>query len=81
MQLAVISDIHGNCYALDRVLHDIRQQGIEQHANLHHALRLAMGMAPGIMPCDMLRVRTRNIRLDERRIGVRRIGAGSSGRF
>ena len=29
MQLAVISDIHGNCFALDQVLADIRQQGIE----------------------------------------------------
>jgi len=29
VQLAVISDIHGNCFALDQVLADIRQQGIE----------------------------------------------------
>ena len=39
MQLAVISDIHGNCYALDRVLHDIRQQGIEQIVCLGDAIQ------------------------------------------
>lgn len=30
MRLAVISDIHGECFALDQVLQDIRRQGIEQ---------------------------------------------------
>jgi predicted phosphodiesterase len=30
MQLAVISDIHGNCFALDQVLEDIHRQSIEQ---------------------------------------------------
>lgn len=30
MQIAVISDIHGNCFALDKALEDIRRQGIEQ---------------------------------------------------
>lgn len=30
MRLAIISDMHGNYYAFDRVLEDIRQQGIEQ---------------------------------------------------
>lgn len=39
MQLAVISDIHGNCFALDRVLADIRRQGIEQIVCLGDALQ------------------------------------------
>ena len=39
MQLAVISDIHGNCCALDRVLDDIRQQGIEQIVCLGDAIQ------------------------------------------
>jgi putative phosphoesterase len=39
MHLAVISDMHGNCFALDRVLHDIRRQGIEQIVCLGDALQ------------------------------------------
>ncbi len=39
MQLAVISDIHGNCLALDRVLADIRQRGIEQIVCLGDAIQ------------------------------------------
>lgn len=39
MQLAVISDIHGNRYAFDRVLADIRQQGIEQIVCLGDAIQ------------------------------------------
>lgn len=39
MQLAVISDIHGNCFALDRVLQDIRAQGIEQIVCLGDAIQ------------------------------------------
>ncbi|HKV57639.1 MAG TPA: metallophosphoesterase family protein [Ktedonobacteraceae bacterium] len=39
MQLAIISDIHGNCYAFDRVLADIRQQGIEQIVCLGDAIQ------------------------------------------
>lgn len=30
MQVAIISDVHGNCFAFDVVLEDIRRQGIEQ---------------------------------------------------
>ncbi len=30
MRLAVISDIHGNYFALEHVLKDMRRQGIEQ---------------------------------------------------
>src|SRR5579875_577423 len=39
MQLAVISDIHGNCFALDQVLEDIRRQGIEQIVCLGDAIQ------------------------------------------
>lgn len=39
MRLAVISDIHGNCFALDSVLRDIRQQGIEQIVCLGDAIQ------------------------------------------
>jgi putative phosphoesterase len=39
MRLAIISDIHGECYALDQVLQDIRQQGIEQIVCLGDALQ------------------------------------------
>ncbi len=39
MRLAVISDIHGECFALDQVLQDIRQQGIEQIVCLGDALQ------------------------------------------
>lgn len=39
MQLAVISDIHGNCFALDRVLEDIRLQRIEQVVCLGDAIQ------------------------------------------
>lgn len=39
MQLAVISDIHGNCFALDEVLADIRRQGIERIVCLGDAIQ------------------------------------------
>lgn len=39
MRLAVISDIHGNCFALDSVLRDIREQGIEQIVCLGDAIQ------------------------------------------
>jgi putative phosphoesterase len=39
MRLAVISDIHGECFALDQVLQDIRRQGIEQLVCLGDALQ------------------------------------------
>ncbi|HET8840530.1 MAG TPA: metallophosphoesterase family protein, partial [Ktedonobacteraceae bacterium] len=39
MRLAVISDIHGNCFALDRVLEDIRQHSIEQLVCLGDAIQ------------------------------------------
>ena len=39
MRLAVISDIHGECFALDQVLQDIRRQGIEQMVCLGDALQ------------------------------------------
>ena len=39
MRLAVISDIHGECLALDQVLQDIRRQGIEQIVCLGDALQ------------------------------------------
>jgi putative phosphoesterase len=39
MRLAVISDIHGNCFAFDSVLRDIRHQGIEQIVCLGDAIQ------------------------------------------
>ena len=39
MRLAIISDIHGECYVLDQVLQDIRRQGIEQIVCLGDALQ------------------------------------------
>lgn len=39
MQLALISDIHGECSLLDQVLQDIRRQGIEQIVCLGDALQ------------------------------------------
>lgn len=39
MRIAVISDIHGNCFAFDNVLRDIRQQGIEQIVCLGDAIQ------------------------------------------
>src|SRR5690348_18489666 len=39
MRIAVISDIHGNCFAFDRVLEDIQQQGIEQIVCLGDAIQ------------------------------------------
>jgi predicted phosphodiesterase len=39
MRIAVISDIHGNCFALDRVLEDIRRQEIEQIVCLGDAIQ------------------------------------------
>src|SRR5260370_3742703 len=39
MHLAVMSDIHGECFALDQVLKDIRRQGIEQMVCLGDVLQ------------------------------------------
>jgi putative phosphoesterase len=39
MQLAIISDIHGSCFALDHVLKDIRDLGIERIVCLGDALQ------------------------------------------
>ena len=39
MRIAVISDIHGECFPFERVLQDIRQQGIEQIVCLGDALQ------------------------------------------
>lgn len=39
MRLAVVSDMHGNCFAFDRVLADIREQGIEQIVCLGDAIQ------------------------------------------
>lgn len=39
MRLAIISDIHGECYTLDLALQDIRRQGIEQIVCLGDALQ------------------------------------------
>lgn len=39
MRLAIISDIHGNCYAFDRVIRDMHVQGIEQIVCLGDALQ------------------------------------------
>ena len=45
MQIAVISDIHGNCFALDKALEDIHRQGIEQIVCLGDAIQ--GGAQPG----------------------------------
>jgi putative phosphoesterase len=39
MQIAVISDIHGNCFAFDKALEDICRQGIEQIVCLGDAIQ------------------------------------------
>ncbi len=39
MHLAIISDIHGNCFAFDQVLKEIRQRGIEHLMCLGDALQ------------------------------------------
>jgi putative phosphoesterase len=39
MRLAVISDIHGECFTLDQVLQDVQRQGIEQVVCLGDALQ------------------------------------------
>lgn len=39
MRLAIISDIHGNLFALEYVLEDIRRQGIEQIVCLGDAIQ------------------------------------------
>ncbi len=39
MRIAVISDIHGNCFALDAALADLRGQGIEQVVCLGDAIQ------------------------------------------
>jgi len=52
MRLAVISDMHGNCYALDQVLNDIHEQGIEQIVCLGDAIQ---GGAEPAQTLDRLR--------------------------
>lgn len=55
MDLAVISDIHGNCFALNHVLADIQRQGIERIVCLGDALQ------GGAQPAQTLgRLRTLN---------------------
>ncbi len=49
MQLAVISDIHGNYFALKSVLEDIQQQGIEQIVCLGDAIQ------GGAQPAETIR--------------------------
>jgi predicted phosphodiesterase len=39
MHLAVISDIHGNCFTLDQILADMRRLGIEQVVCLGDAIQ------------------------------------------
>jgi predicted phosphodiesterase len=48
MHLAIISDIHGNCFAFDQVLKDIRQQGIE------HLVCLGDALQGGAQPAETL---------------------------
>jgi len=48
MHLAIISNIHGNCFAFDRVLKDIRQQGIE------HMVCLGDTLQGGAQPAETL---------------------------
>ena len=45
MQIAVISDIHGNCFALDKALEDINGQGIDHIVCLGDAIQ--GGAQPG----------------------------------
>ena len=45
MQIAVISDIHGNCFALDKALEDIGRQGIDRVVCLGDAIQ--GGAQPG----------------------------------
>ena len=45
MQIAVISDIHGNCFALNKALEDIRRQGIDHIVCLGDAIQ--GGAQPG----------------------------------
>src|SRR5437868_459007 len=39
MRIAIISDIHGNCFALDVILTDIRRQEVEQIVCLGDAIQ------------------------------------------
>ncbi len=48
MQIAIISDVHGNCFAFDAVLDDIRRQGIERIVCLGDMLQ------GGAQPAEML---------------------------
>jgi predicted phosphodiesterase len=38
MKIGILSDIHGNLVALQAVLRDIAQQGVDQTVNLDHIL-------------------------------------------
>ncbi len=55
MHLAIISDIHGNCFALDQVLKDIQRQGIE------HVICLGDAIQGGAQPAETLQ-RLRELR-------------------
>ena len=46
MRIAIISDIHGNCFALDAVLSDIRQQAVE------HLVCLGDAIQGGVQPAQ-----------------------------
>lgn len=48
MQLALIADIHGNLFALDAVLADMRQRNIEQ------ILCLGDVASGGPQPCEVI---------------------------
>jgi putative phosphoesterase len=48
MRLAVISDMHGECFAIDQVLQDIRRQGIE------HVVCLGDALQGGSQPAETL---------------------------
>ena len=48
MRVAAIYDIHGNLPALEAVLHDIRQAGVDQ-------VVVGGDVVPGPMPCETLR--------------------------
>jgi predicted phosphodiesterase len=39
MRIAIISDIHGNCFALDKALADLREQGVSQTVCLGDAIQ------------------------------------------
>ena len=57
MRLAVISDIHGECFILEQVLQDIRRQGIEQVVCLGDAIQSGSqpAHAPAVDPMQTMR--------------------------